>query len=76
MIPSYHPNRAVAERAALVARIADHDADIVAAPLDALRLFAVERLAPLAPQALEGEADGLMPSFISCLPARNESVTS
>ena len=48
----------VAERAALVARIAHHDAYVVAAPLDALRLLAVERLAHLAPKALEGEADG------------------
>ena len=49
----------VAERAALVARVADHDADVVAAALDALRLLAVEGLAHLLPEVLEREAEGL-----------------
>ena len=35
----------VAERAALIARIADHGAYVVPAPLDSLRLLAIERLA-------------------------------
>ena len=49
----------VAERAPLVARVADHDADVVTAALDALGLFAVEGLPHLPAEVLEGEAEGL-----------------
>ena len=49
----------VAERAALVARVAGHDADVVAAALDALGLLAVEGLAHLAAEVLERQAQGL-----------------
>ena len=38
----------IAQRASAILRIAHHDLDIVAAALDPLRLFAVERLADLA----------------------------
>ena len=73
-------SRSPSERAALVARKADHDADVVAAALDPLRLLAVERLGTCRPRSCSVRprfsAAGLMPSFISSLPARNESVTS
>ena len=46
----------VAERAPLVARKADHDADVVPAALDPLRLLAVERLADLASEVLQRQA--------------------
>ena len=49
----------VAERAPLVARVADHDADVVAAALNALRLLAVERLPHLPPEVLQRQAEGL-----------------
>ena len=54
-----HPLQKVAERAPLVARIADHHADVVAPPLDSLRLLAVERLAHLTAEILQREAGGL-----------------
>ena len=49
----------VAERAALLLGIAHHDADVVAAALDALRFFAEERLAHLAAEVLQREPERL-----------------
>ena len=49
----------VAERPPLVPRIADHNADVVPAALDPLRLLTVERLAHLPPEVLQRQAESL-----------------
>ena len=49
----------VVERTAAIGRVADHDPDFIAASLDALHLFSVERLSNLPAEIDHGQAECL-----------------